>query len=335
MLKPLPTFKNLLVATDFSDSAKSALDAGRWMAQQFHARLKLAHVVRDVFESMAVMGYGVGWEPTIDELTSLQKQLRHDAEERLLALSRAGEAAEIEVQTEVLSGTPFVEIVRAVEAEGIDLVVAGTRGLSTFKRVLIGSTATKLARLCPCPVWIARSEHPEGLKSILVPLDFSAASERALSHAALLAKTTGAELHLLHVYDTDDLHGLLPLSEETKAELAQWRRRARRAALDRLQHSLEAISDEHGLTAAIHVIQGTPWKVICATAKRLSADLIVVGSVGRSGIPGLVVGNTAERVLHHCESSLLVVKPATISVMQPATTEQAAAPEPAASFAAP
>jgi nucleotide-binding universal stress UspA family protein len=183
-------------------------------------------------------------------------------------------------------------------------------------------------------VWIARSERPEGAKTILVPLDFSAASEQALTHAAVLAATSGAQLHLLHVYDTDDLHGLLPLSEETKAELAQWRRRARRAALDRLQHSLQSISNEHGLTADIHVVQGTPWKVICATAKRLAADLIVMGSVGRSGIPGLVVGNTAERVLHHCESSLLVVKPATISVKAPAETEKAAAPKPAASLAA-
>jgi len=334
MLKTLPTFKNILVATDFSESAKSALDAACWIARQFDAKLKLAHVARDVFESLAVMGYGTGWEPTVDELTSLQKQLRHDAEERLLALKGEYRDSGIDMQTEVLSGTPFAEIVRAVGAEGVDLVVVGTRGLSTFKRVLIGSTATKLARLCPCPVWITRSKGPAGLKSILVPLDFSAASERALSHAAVLAATSGATLHLLHVYDTEDLHGMLPLSEETRAELAQWRRRARRAALDRLQHSLETIADAHGVTAAIHVVQGTPWKVICATAKRLAADLIVVGSVGRSGIPGMLVGNTAERVLHACESSLLVVKPGELAPVPADSSERATAPEPVASFAA-
>lgn len=333
MLKPLPTFKNILVATDFSDSAKAALETGRWLSQHFHARLKLAHVTRDVFESLAVMGYGTGWEPTIDELTSLQKQLRHDAEERLAALGGECRAAGAEIETEVMSGTPFAELIRAVETEGVDLVVAGTRGQSTFKRVLVGSTATKLARLCPAPVWIARGDRPAGLKTILVPLDFSAASERAMCHAGVLAATTGAELHLLHVYDTDDLHGMLPLSEETKAELAQWRRRARRAALDRLQHSLEAVCDAHGVTAAIHVIQGTPWKTICATAKRLKTDLIVVGSVGRSGIPGMLVGNTAERVLHHCESSLLVVKPGVVAVSRPEAAEKARAPERVATLA--
>lgn len=333
MFKLSPTYRNLLVATDFSESAKSALEAACWLARQFGSKLKLAHVTRDVFESLAVMGYGTGWEPTVDELTSLQKQLRQDAEQRLLALKGEYRDSAIDIQTEVMSGVPFAEILRAVSDEGIDLVVAGTRGLSTFKRVLIGSTATKLARLCPCPVWIARSQGPVGLKSILVPLDFSAASERALSQAAVLAAAAGATLHLLHVYDTDDLHGMLPLSEETRAELAQWRRRARRAALERLQHSLESVSDEHGLTAAIHVVQGTPWKVICATAKRLAADLIVVGSVGRSGIPGMLVGNTAERVLHACESSLLVVKPGELASAPAAAAERAAAPQPIVSLA--
>jgi hypothetical protein len=57
------------------------------------------------------------------------------------------------------------------------------------------------------------------------------------------------------------------------------------------------------------VAQGAAWKVISSAARRLNADLIVMGSVGRRGVSGFLIGNTAERVLHTAESSLLVIKP--------------------------
>jgi nucleotide-binding universal stress UspA family protein len=316
MTEALPKFEHALIATDFSEPAKAALETAAWVGRRFGARLTVVHVVQDVLDSAAIVGYGSGWAPAVDALMRLQTQSRHDAEEHLLTLTEPYGKLGVALETEVLTGTPYAEILRAAEKYGADLVITGTRGLSTFKRALIGSTATKLTRLCPCPVWVSRAESPAGFASILVPIDFSPASEKALATAASLASAAGVELHLLHVYDTGDLHGMLPLSEENKAELAQYRRRARRAALERLRRSSQSLSDNHGITANIHVSQGTPWRVIGATAKRLKVDLIVVGSVGRIGIPGLLLGNTAENILHTSECSLLVVKPG--SFMSPA-----------------
>ncbi len=309
MFDPEIPFCKILVATDFSETAAAALETGVALARRWHAKLTVVHVVRNVVDSAAVIGYGADWEPTMQDLARLQKNLCSEAEahmESTLAPYRTGELA---IQGEIRVGRPYQEVVQMTNKHGCDLVIVGTRGLSSVRRAFVGSTATKLARVCPCPLWVARVEHAGGLRSILVPLDFSEASEKALSAAVALAASTGAKLHVMHVYDTEDLHGLLPQSEETKAELAHYRRRARRAALERLQQSLARAVGSRALEVTSHVAQGAAWKVISAAAKRLGADLIVMGSVGRRGVPGLLIGNTAERVLHASDSSLLVIKP--------------------------
>lgn len=309
MLESEHPYRNILVATDFSKAAAAALETAAWSARRWQAKLTVVHVVRSVLDSIAVIGYGADWEPTLQDLTRLQKQLCDDAEERLAALLAPYRGGEIDLQSEVCVGRPFEEIVHVAEKRECDLVIVGTRGLSAVRRVLVGSTATKLARVCPCPVWVARADHAEGLRSILVPLDFSETSQKALAAGVDLALSTGAQLHLLHAYDTEDLHGLLPQSEETKVELAYYRRRSRRAAMDQLQRSLARVAGDRAVEANHHVAQGAAWKVITSAAKRLNADLIVMGSVGRRGVSGFLIGNTAERVLHTADSSLLVIKP--------------------------
>jgi nucleotide-binding universal stress UspA family protein len=302
-------YRNILVATDFSKAAAAALETAVWTARRWQAKLTVVHVVRSVLDSIAVIGYGADWEPTLQDLTRLQKQLSDDAEERLETILAPYRGEQLDLHGEVRVGRPFEEIVHVAENRECDLVIAGTRGLSAVRRVLVGSTATKLARVCPCPVWVARADHADGLRSILVPLDFSETSQKALAAGVNLALSTGAQLHLLHAYDTEDLHGLLPQSEETKAELAYYRRRSRRAALEQLQQTLARVAGDRTVEATNHVAQGAAWKVISSAARRLNADLIVMGSVGRRGVSGFLIGNTAERVLHTADSSLLVIKP--------------------------
>lgn len=309
MFESQSPFRKILVGADFSETAGAALQAAIWSARRWHASVTVVHVVRSVLDSAAVIGYGADWEPNLQDLNRLQGQLCDDAEQRMESLLAPYRGGELELCGEVRVGRPFEEIVHAAEKHSCDLVVVGTRGLSPMRRLLTGSTATKLARVCPLPVWVARAEHLEGLRSILVPLDFSEAGEKALSAGVALASSTGAKLHLLHVYDTEDLHGLLPQSEETKAELAYYRRRSRRAALERLQNSLTRAAGASAVDATKHVAQGSAWRIISSTARRLAVDLIVMGSVGRRGVSGLLIGNTAERVLHASDSSLLVIKP--------------------------
>ena len=224
-------FQNILLATDFSECASVGLKTAAALARKLEAKLTLAHVVRDLPGAFATFDYGTGWQITPDELERVQKALRDDACERLQALAAEQQSPAIDIAIKTLSGVPYLAVNEAVRQNGFDLVVVGTRGISAIKRVLVGSTATRLARTCPAPVWIARSGLPGDGQSILVPLDFSPIGERLLGIAASLASTLGAKLHLLHVYDVEELYGVPPLSEDTRAELSHYRRYARRCAI--------------------------------------------------------------------------------------------------------
>lgn len=117
------------------------------------------------------------------------------------------------------------------------------------------------------------------------------------------------------------------LSDDTRDELSYYRRHARRVALWKLEQSLENMGIEHG-AATLHVAQGVPYQVINSTAKKLGVGLIVMGSVGRRGISGLLIGNTAEKILHTSDCSLLVVKPEAVALNLPHEAEsRALAPE--------
>jgi len=301
------TFRKILVPTDFSPAAEAALEQAVALAHG-EAEVTVAHVVKDIYTTMQLMAYAPAWGPMSEQLAEEQQALRTRAHEELQRVIAPYEAAGARIRQEVLVGAPFVEIIHAVQLGGYDLVVTGTRGQTAVKRALVGSTATRLARKCPCPVWIARPRENNQVRSVLVPLDFSDMSRKTLDLAASLASSTGATLHLLHVYDTADMYGVPVLPEDAKAEFARYRRKVRRAALDQLQQLSDALSPQPCKTT-LSLAPGIPWQVIRTTARRVAADVIVMGSVGRGGLPGLLIGNTAEKVLHAAEASVLIVKP--------------------------
>lgn len=303
-------FQNILFATDFSDAAAVGLDTAVKVARRYGAKLTIAHVVPDAATSLAMVDYGsvAAWVPTADDVTRLQQELRDGADQQLRKLVAGVEDGTVAIETDVLIGIPYDSITQAVKRKRFDLVVVGTRGMSAIKRVFVGSTATRLARICPAPVWIARNESPDKARSILAAVDFSPVSERIVSMSAALASALNAELHVLHVYDTEDLHGAPTISDETRAELRFYRRRVRREAFGRLEQLVESAASDHR-TATLHVAQGAAYKVINSAARRLNTGLVVLGSVGRGGISALLIGNTAEKILHTLDRSLLVVKP--------------------------
>ncbi|HET6424500.1 MAG TPA: universal stress protein, partial [Planctomycetaceae bacterium] len=142
-------------------------------------------------------------------------------------------------------------------------------------------------------------------KVVFAATDFSDASLKATQHAAEVAQLANAELHLLHVVDAGDFpegEGS-PLSPRSALE-----QKITAEANKRLDAARELISSRN-LTIRTHLAWGTPWQQIVATAESLSADLIVLGTIGRTGLQGLLVGNTAERVLDHSPCGVLTVKP--------------------------
>lgn len=312
-------FRKILVATDFSSCAAAALEQAATLARLTRAEITLAHAIpltRETMEEFVANPWYAA--ANVDEI---EQRLQHGADEHLQAAMAPYQDGEVSLHCKTLWGTPFLEIIHLVQEEGYDLVVVGTRGHSPLSRFLVGSTATKLVRKCPCPVLVAKPGSAGSLASILAPVDLTETSQKSLRTAASLAEASHGELHALYVFDDDRDTKLPPLALDFDVDEGLRRRQLRRRALQRFEQFVEWL----GLPVqpTLHLERGEPWKRIVACARRVDAQLTVMGTVGRGGVSGLLMGNTAEKVLHSAARSLLAVKPdGFVSPVAPRTAAQ-------------
>jgi nucleotide-binding universal stress UspA family protein len=139
----------------------------------------------------------------------------------------------------------------------------------------------------------------------LAATDFSDVSLKAAAHGARLAQQAGAPFHLLHVIDSmdipEDIISKIPEGSSLRNEINA-------EAESRLNAFLGSLGCDRS-TIHVHLSWGTPWKEMKRLVEHLAVDLLVIGTVGRSGIKGLLLGNTAEKALSTCNCSILTVKP--------------------------
>jgi nucleotide-binding universal stress UspA family protein len=133
-----------------------------------------------------------------------------------------------------------------------------------------------------------------------------------------IASWVDAPLHVLHVVDSGDVPEDLLDKEPAQLPRMTWRERVKEGAQSNFDSFLMG-NLVGGLKLQRHLVWGRPWQEIGQLAKRLDNALVVLGTVGRSGIQGMLLGNTAEKVLSTCDCSILTVKPAGfVSPIQPA-----------------
>ena len=299
-------YQRVLVATDFSLYADAAARLGMWVADQSHATLTLAHVAQSSHRDADAF-YKAQRETFYGDIADLDQQIRQISDERLQRL--LAELQRPTTRRETLIGEPFVEVIRAVQQEGYDLVMIGTRGVSAWKQFLIGSMAKRLIRKCPSTVWAVKAEHANPPRAVLAATDFSEVSQRAVLEGLWVARQASAEFHLVHAIDyrNDDLMSSLN-EPATLFPVEPLRRDIQAGAQKRLEAIAESLALD-GVKMHLHVVWGTSWQEVGRLAQQLNIDLIALGTVGRSGIKGVFLGNTAERILTTCDCSILAVKP--------------------------
>jgi nucleotide-binding universal stress UspA family protein len=224
-------YRRILVAIDFSAHSDAALKQAVWVARQTKASITLAHTLpnlRHTIQSTSAQAlldlYGEG--------DIFQREIRRASDLRMRQMIAGLGASELDVSYETLLGEPFVELTHAVQAEGYDLVLAGTRGLAAWEQFFVGSTAKRLIRKCPASVWIVKGEHVGPPNVVLAPIDFSEVSLKATAHGFWIAQQSGAQFHLLHVVDSKDVLEILtsriPQGSSLKKEINE-EARARRS----------------------------------------------------------------------------------------------------------
>jgi universal stress protein E len=202
----------------------------------------------------------------------------------------------------VSMGSSWRKLIQHANSDHHDLLVIGTRNVGSLRRILYGSTGMKLLRYCPCPVWVTKPVPDDGHKTVLVAHDFTEIGRNALYLGASLAQMWKGELIVLHGLELLQNIGL-PVSQMDESEIKM------RVEAARQRVATEIATHDPRIKADIRIVVGAPEEPILSTIDECGVDLVVMGTMGRTGVGGLLIGNTAERLLPHLDCSVLAVKP--------------------------
>lgn len=146
----MTAFRRLLVPVDFSPNSARALDTAIELAQRFGAELHVLHAYE--IPVGPAMAYGISFPQELGD------EVRDAAARRLAKAWQKVEAAGVKGETHLTQATAAEAIAETAKQLSADLIVMGTRGLSGFKHVLLGSVAERVLRLAPCPVLTVKQE---------------------------------------------------------------------------------------------------------------------------------------------------------------------------------
>jgi len=290
----------ILLATDFSNHSQVALARAADFAEAFQASILAVHCLPDLAFVPSASEFGLRY----NDYALMQEEFSRDATEAMRKFLEGTVSKGINASSKILVGDPHIELSLLAEKEKFDLVIAGRSGHSGWEDFLLGSTSRGLVHRCPTSVMAVSDQWDKKPRTILASTDFSELSKVAVIKGLAIADKLGAKMHLLHVIDTTDTPAKSVTRMTTHETIRQSINDYAQSRLETFVKALEGDSTE----IELHLSWGTPWRVMCQTAENIHADLILIGNAGRRGVQGFFVGNTAERVLTHCKTSVLAVK---------------------------
>jgi nucleotide-binding universal stress UspA family protein len=300
-------FKNILVATSPGRLDPPALSAAVTLAHLNDARLTVMDVVAPL----------PPWRKTVNvegRIVDLEAAILHDREERLRhLLDTTPGGPEVEVVESV--GEPFIEVIQQILTDGHDLLMVGEPVAERPDEPHLSSGVMKLLRKCPVPVWVFRSgrSSPGRVLALVDPCPDDPVrdglNDQIMDLATSLARRQNWELHLGHAWTLDGEATLRSSSYEgLPGEIVDIMvREAERIRLGQVEELANRYVSES--ERSVHMVEGAPGVALPRLVDRLDVDLVVMGTVGRTGLRGLIMGNTAETILRSVRCSVLAVKP--------------------------
>lgn len=300
---------HVFFATDGSDSARSAqaqILALPWRSPVHVTVMTALPVPQPPLTS---------WIPAARQaLDTAVIRLRHEAEARarevLDEAHLAFEGKVASVGTRMHEGNPGVKIVEMARACRADLVAVGTRGLGTYKGVLLGSVSDYVANHARCSVLLARTP-PGGRRRYLVALDDSDNAVSVVRWLGELDLSDGASIHLVKVFrslkdfpfpdDEDDEDGN---GHATADRFTAWNSSPK---------VLEALRAQGlgppGSRVTVEIRFGHEVPEILASLRKFEPELLVIGAKGRNSHPDWPLGGVAQQLIDHAPCSALIVRP--------------------------
>jgi len=311
-------FKNIIYINEPNVDQASAVARAVSLAKNNRADLTFVDIIPTKVVATGI-DLPLGGRPDSKNLRFTEESHQRKALESMVQPFLEG----LQVRVDILVGKTFLEAIRAVLKNGHDLLIKPAENPSWTHR-FFGSDDLHLLRKCPCPVWLMKPPEKSNYRSILAAVNFDSLSpnpsedelnREILGLAASLALSDAASLHIAHAWEALAKGMLVSrggLSSEVLSTYVGREQERSRKGLHRLAEQLRGwIGKEayESLLPGLHLPEGVAMKVIPPLAKGLGADLVVMGTVARTGISGLIIGNTAEAILDQLTCSVLAIKP--------------------------
>lgn len=280
-------YRKILVAIDGSESSKNALKQAIKLANDEKCWITVVSVVPPYEGDLELVG-----------VKNIRAAIRKPCEDALFEAAKIAEVEGRSIKTICEEGEIYERIVGLADAENCGIIVMGRRSKSRFERSLIGSVTARVIGHSQRDVLIVPEGTAIGWKNILLTTDGSRYSEAAADKAIDFAKSYGGELKVVSVVDVpSEYYAEAPKAVEDLIKKAK-------GFVGNLKEKAEASN----ISTETFVGEGDAYKVITDLAKKEKADVIFMGSHGRTGIKRLLMGSVTEGVLGHALCPVLIIK---------------------------
>ena len=297
-------FKNILVVSVGTRGDLAALNRANRLALANQAKITFVRVIEGLPLSASYFLSG----KRAAEIQEASETLARKELERL----RKHFDGSLRVTSKVLVGKPFVELIRAVHSASHDLLIKPRE--VTGESPTLTSVDLHLLRKCPCPTWIVNSGQRKPYSKVLIAVDPDPSDPEKLQlHADLLeigtslARKENGKVEVVHVwrlYGESILRG--PRFKLSDAEISDMERKEKAIRLQWLESLVAPHADD---SLKVTLVKGQAEIALSEIIDKKKPDIVVMGTVARTGLPGLLIGNTAENVLSRIKCSILAVKP--------------------------
>lgn len=253
----------------------------------------------------------------VERVSKLRTSLAH---QRLRAICE-GFYPHTVIDYSVFTGIPFVTITEQVLQQDFDLVVHISEKVQGHPGIGLNATGMHLMRKCPCTVWTMHPARASQGANVLLALDREVAEETTVAEAFAmtiaesavdLAAGRGGELHIIHAWRPYGhellLDPVLGLGSDEVEFYRQQQRLDTEQWFKRLRQRIESIAPEELLVRAT-LVEGGAVPVVLDAVEKTAAGTLVLGTVGTSANPGVLIGATTESILAACDTSVLALKP--------------------------
>jgi universal stress protein E len=301
----MSAYNNILVVLDPSVDKQKALNRAVELVRLQGGKLTAFLSVYDFSYEMTTMLSG-------EERESMRQAVIKDRELWISDFLAAPKAGGINVDIKVVwHNRPFEAVVHAVLEDNYDLVIKGTHDHDVLKSMIFTPTDWHILRKCPCPVLLVKDhDWPQG-GNIIAAVNAGSQQEhhlslnqRVISKARQMAKMLNAHTHLVNAYPGTPVNIAIEIPEFNPQEYSSTMKHHHLDAVSGLAQQFD-IDEAH-----CHVKEGMPEDVLPGMAETLDAEMVIIGTIGRTGFSAAIIGNTAEHVIDRLDCDVLAVKPA-------------------------